>query len=375
MQLFRSKILRRVLLIASEHSSDLDGADLSSNVNESGKDELTGRIWISVDRLRNRTLNESISDILASGGFSANLENTLSTIDTLKFGVIAETNDSPDTPDCSIKIQNYFDVVSFELPTKSRAAGELLQLFYEETSAYEAEITKLSMNTSGKGSDRQGTVGKLKARIATLEAINSELTASQQQLLTQLDDALQNHASATRVIENQNLLPENLDLGVIKEVLIEENLVRASISGASQSFSLGLFNVIPSKGSSFLIYNSRNEIDQTCFVVSGSVGKFEQVAGEVLSARDDAIKIRDINRQMWSAKLLRKKESISYQRGDWVIIKEAAGIPCAVNKCPKGRAGDLLLNVQAAICTHQLSQVENYFPEQQRSETAENEVA
>jgi hypothetical protein len=365
-----------VLLIASEHSTTLDGADLASNVNESGKDELTGRIWISVDRLRNRSLNESIADILASGGFAANLENTLSTIDTLKFGIIAETIDSPDTPDCSIKIHNYFDVVSFELPSKSRATGELLQLFYEETSAYEAEITKLSLNASGKGSDRLETIGKLKSRIAALEASNRDLTSSQQELLTQLNDALQNHASATKVIENQNLLPANLDLGVIKEVLVEENLVRASISGASQSFSLGLFNVIPSKGSSFLIYNSHSEMDQTCFVVSGSVGKFEQVAAEVLSARDDAIKIRDINRQMWSAKLRKKKDSITFQRGDWVIIKEAAGIPCAVNKCPKGRAGDLLLNVQTAICTHQLSQVENYFPEQLPHETAtENEVA
>ncbi len=312
----------------SAECPDITGASPVNGTNELGAEDDASTIYATFDRIRFKSLFDSVNEILVAHGFVTNIENVLAALDYFKFGIRAEIHASSSTLG-SVRIRNFSDCIQFKLPEKRRS-GPILKLFYEEVGAYEAEILRLSGSAEKKPAEKDQEIRGLRQQVERLRAENEELAKTKEELVSLIQELEHYRSRASKTIEEQNLLPPNIKAGKIREINIEENRVVVKTGRASMVLSLGSLNSFPSIGSGCLVVQKVNKEPDFGIVFGEECEPFQQVVGTVLSVDGSLVKVRDQRRKTWTAEY-REKANTAVRPGDRVLLRIIKGMPISIS--------------------------------------------
>lgn len=311
--------LERVLSAAGQ--CDLSRAVFSEELSAVKMDDSNGEFAATVDKLRFRQVVEVVTTLLKANGYTVNLENMLACLDEFSLGLwvkLVPRSVHRATP----VAKSYAPCIRLRLPAKERV-GSLLEAFYGEIEAYEAEIARLQALAYGKGDDNsEASPASLRRELQQAKQENQGLQGKISELAATVSQLQRSHADAARALAAQNLLPANVRMAIVRAVDFNTRHVALRAGRASLEVPLANFVAIPVVG-------------QHCFVTTHSKhvhGVFlfdhpglapECRLGHVLHVAAETCKLRDDGRRTWLFEAQNPTERalvLSLHRGDRLIV-------------------------------------------------------
>lgn len=309
--------------IAEATHIDTAKATVSIDLSHVGFDEETKTFEASCDKIVFKSLGEMIGTVLLANGFKVNLENLLSCLDQLKFGVRARLT-ARDVEETKPSPKMILPALQFGMPQKARI-GEWLGQFYKEISIYEAKITELQNTLAGKNTDKEESPAQLRKEIQRLKAENQDLQERTAELARKLLDAQRSQAHFSRALESQNLLPDNMRLGVVREILWDDRQLTVRSGRKSWQVPFGVVQQLPREDDPCLVYTEDAQV-KGFFIYGRQVEPLMNRGAQVLAKHEDAIKLRDDLRREWMIRPANDDERRSFSaltRGEQVLMSFA----------------------------------------------------
>ncbi len=343
------------LFIAAD-DCDLERAVLSPGLSSSSMDSEKNIFHATIDRLLFSKPTDMVQTVLEANGFVPNLENIISALDQMAVGIRGKI--APRHSDGAMKqVRTYWPCLSFKMPVKGRI-GPLLKKFYSEIDAYEAEIERLRAQRSGdKSSQQDTTISELHAALTALKAENVQMQRQLESMSRELSASQTNAARVEKAMVSGNLLPEDLRLAVVKEVLPAARLVSLKSNRKLFSISMSLLAAVPAVGDHCLVH-VKDGTPRGVFLFENLGMPFRRELATVMCVEAGAIKIRLRNRRRQIIEARNETEEAIFRglrRDAPIILRFFADQIVGMETCENsdaGVAGDL---VQEQIAAMQIS--------------------
>lgn len=307
------------LVITDRESIELDKGHVSDRLATIEFDEKKQEFWAGIEKVLFESPYEIIEKVLKANGYAFNLENILAAIDSFKICVKASGSKGVDEEPFIPKI--YTHGIHFKMPNKN-TKGELLDKFYDEIHAYEAELARLQQFDQETDDEKAKSQDKLIQENRQLRQMNDRLAGKVDELTQALIQVKQMQAASSQAFANAEKLPVTVRTGKVKNVSIMDRSI--SIKTESHTFTVSMFvtDRIPNIGDSALINVIDGNVKSAYFYESEQRGYTTQT-GLVLNKDESHLKIQKADR---SEALLHSKTSHEQEvtatliRGDRLLL-------------------------------------------------------
>jgi hypothetical protein len=343
------------LLFTVADECDLTRGVMTTAISSSEMDQNTDTFHATVDRTLFKKPVDIVLTVLEANGYVLNLENILSCLDQLVIGI--KTRVSPRQIEAAgNQIRNYMPSVIFKMPTKGRI-GPLLQKFYQEIEAYEAEVERLQVQSSGKNvGEKEHSKSELRDEIKALRAANRDQKAQLEQLSKSLNDSRTSAAQVERAMVSGNFLPNEIRPATVREILPAERSVAFRTGRKTFHIPMSALSAVPPAGEQCLVH-FREGLPRSAFLFESPGIPFQKQFATVLNVESDLIKIRLNNRQrlVLEAKNDTERDAISgIRRGDQIILKIFQRQIVGFEKCATVPENAISDKVQEQIARRQI---------------------
>lgn len=294
--------LRNEKILDDEDQVDLGKASLSLELSSTGFDEETQEFHVSMDRALFNNPVAIISTVLEANGFILNIENILAALDQLKFAPLVKSG----SRGSSSTIKYYLPCLKFQLPSKGQV-GPTLKRFYEEIQHYELAINELQQQEKApvKG---QRKSEQHKEQIMKLEEENKLLKQEVSDLKLLLNRAVKSEATANKALASQNLLPNDIRLGIVRELNIEDRQILLKSGRTSISVPMALSPILPNVKDKCLVHYDKGNVIG-CFFYETTGILLKPILSQILAKDSQVCKVRDINRRTWCITIKNEEEA------------------------------------------------------------------
>ena len=280
-------------------------ASLNLSLSSTGFDEDTQEFHVSLDRALFKDPVTIISTVLEANGFSINLENILACLDQLKVGVLAKLNARGNQPYPIAKA--YLPCFYFKLPSKNQV-GFTLKRFYQEIEHYELAISELQEQSQQPIRRKPKPKESESEKLIALEEENKLLKKEVEDLKIVLSRAVKSEASATQALASQNLLPNNIRLGVVRELNIEDRQIILKSGRKTISISMAMSNILPNIEDKCLVHYVDGS-PKACFFYESTGIALRPILSKIIAMDSQIIKVRDLNRRTWCIPIRNEEEA------------------------------------------------------------------
>ncbi len=289
-------------ILETEDQADLGKASLSLQLSSTGFDEERQEFHVSLDRALFKDPVTIISTVLEANGYVLNLENILASLDQFKFVPLAKVNQRSPHP----VAKSYLPCIKFQLPSKSQV-GPTLRRFYDEIQHYEVAINELQQqNTAPLRQSRRPDSHK--EQVMKLEEENKVLKKEIDDLKLMLSRAVKSEATANKALASQNLLPNNIRLGIVRELIIEDRQILLKSGRTSIIVPMALSQVLPNVKDKCLVHYEKG-IAIGCFFYETNGIVLKPVLSQIIVMDSQVCKVRDINRRTWCIVIKNEEEA------------------------------------------------------------------
>ncbi len=342
-------------ILVHDDRVDLSRANYSPELSSTNLDAETQSFHVTIDRVSFKKPVDIVTTVLNAHGFAINLENILSSLDQFVLGVkVKMPEKSPQ--EGRVLVRNFLPCVHLTMPNKSKV-GTLLKLFYAEIQGYEQEIARLQDGELKKDGEKVKSREQLQKEIEKLSIENSRLQSKVTDLTNQLTEALKFQANANRALASQNIIPPQLRLAQVRDIIFSERSVLLRAGRTNISLPMALLEALPKPGDTCLL----NVVDGTAlgafFYESRGVPFLKDMA-EVLSVSSEACKVRDSQRKQHILRAQNETEKelfSSLKRGQKIILYRAEDLIIKVDGVGSTRPQEFTREVQELIALFQIA--------------------
>lgn len=343
-------------IVTEDEKVDLSRASYSPDLSSTDLDAETASFHVTLDRVLFKKPVDVAITVLNAHGYAINLENILSCLDQLVLGAKVKVPERGGDEGRAL-VKNFLPCVQMTLPSKSKI-GVLLKHFYAEIQGYEAEIARLQDGELKKDGDKQKSREQLMREIEKLSAENSRLQTKLDDASAQLSEALRFQANANRALASQNIIPPQLRLAQVRELIFAERAVLLRSGRTNISLPMALLEGLPKQGESCLV----NVVDGTAlgaFFYESKGQAFQKDWADVLLARPEVCKIRDSQRRQHILKAQNELESELFRqlkRGQKLVLYKAGDVIIRVEGMAVARPEQFIREMREAIAVFQIAQ-------------------
>ncbi|MGH8224086.1 MAG: hypothetical protein ACREQZ_14050 [Woeseiaceae bacterium] len=325
MAIFETGKLR---VISDKGEADLSKASISKALSVAGYDNDGKFFYVTIDKVLFSDPADTIKTVLDAHGFVANLENILACLDTFVFGVYARTS-ARGNPDASTgKITEYFPCIRFELPQKNKI-GNILQSFYDEIARHESKATG-DRNVPWLPDPAVKTVKDLRAEIDELKKNNKELQEHVSALTLQLSREQRSLSRASRALDSQRVLPDNVRICRVERVDLKRRVVKVSSHRKAFDVPTHMLDRVPeSQARCLTIFAEEEDVPIGIIFLDGQeASNIERRIAELLHVEGSSFKARDSRRNEFQVKAVNGMEAdtiSTLSRGMNVMVSVSEG--------------------------------------------------
>jgi hypothetical protein len=280
-------------IFTAPNEIDVAEASISADLSKVWSDDEHGSIAISMDRIVFDDLTEVASRYLEPNGFSLNLENILSVIDSMRIGVFASlTSKSGELQ----KAKMVMPMLFMQLP-KHKSVGKVLKKFYEEVTRYESELTRLqdAELRAQKNADLAIKDDNARKIVENLRIENLSLRSDLERLQKKLLD-FENFIKSNATPAYNNEMPTGTRQCVVRSVRVQEGIVLLKAGESQFTFPLKLLDGTPEVGSKALaVYEGG--VPRHVWIYSPRPHPFNPKFAQVMSVDSNKVKIKFANRR------------------------------------------------------------------------------
>ena len=318
----------KLKVISEKGEADLSKASISKDLSAVGYDTDGKFFYVTMDKVLFSDPAGTIRTVLDAHGFVSNLENTLACLDTFVFGAYARTSAKGSADGSAGKVHEYFPCIRFELPQKNKI-GAILQSFYDEIAKYESKATG-DKSLSWLPDPGAKAFKDLKAEVAELRTINKELQEQVSSLTLQLSREQRSLSRASRALDSQRVLPDNVRICKVERVDLKRRTVRVSCQRKTFDVPTHLLDRVPeSQARCLTIFESGEGVPVGMIFLDGQeAGNIERRVAELLYVEGDSFKARDSKRNEFQVKAVNGMEADTIRvlsRGMKVMVSISEG--------------------------------------------------
>jgi len=319
---------RELQIISEEARADLSGASFNKNLSAVDFDEVDKYFYITIDRVLFSSPITTIKRVLEAHNFVANLENTLSCLDSFVFSVRASCAAGAEEDTAAAKVSEYLPCLRFELPQKNKV-GPVLQSFYNE-------ISKYNLNSD----DSKKPVIEHTPKVETNKDLGEELeqmkkmVTEQEQKINALTAQLSREqkllSRASRALDSQRLLPDNAKLCRVDSIDFKRRIVSIKADRKTLEMPTHLLNRVPQlKARCLITFDSMTGLPVgILFFDNEELGNIQRRTAKLLYVEGNSFKARDSARNIVQIKALNETEEATIatlKRGMEVLLSVADG--------------------------------------------------
>ena len=216
---------------------DITNASLDSSLSKVWSDEVTGELSVSMERILFDSLLDIAARYLEPHGFALNLENLLSTVDSMRLSVFADIS-SKKASDGRAIAKKLMPGLYLHLPRK-KSVGPLLQRFYDEVGRYESELARLQEIESKSKKIMNAAIRDDSGRQA-VEILRIENAALRDELV-HMSKRLSMAEAAMRAVpvpSGDNQMPNGVRSCIIRSIRLSEGTIL--VKSGDQQFTVAL---------------------------------------------------------------------------------------------------------------------------------------
>lgn len=343
-------------IVVDDDKVELSRAAYSPELSSTDLDGETGTFHVTLDRILFKKPVDVAITVLNAHGYAINLENILSCLDQFVLGAKVKAPERSDGEGRAL-VKNFLPCAHFTLPNKSKI-GNLLKLFYSEIQGYEQEIARLQDGELKKDGEKQKSREQLMREIERLSGENTRLQTKLNDLSSQLTEALRFQANANRALASQNIIPPQLRLAQVRELIFAERSVLLRSGRTNISLPMALLETLPKQGESCLV----NIVDGTAlgaFFYESKGQPFEKDWADILVAKPEVCKVRDSQRRQHVLRAQNEAETELFRqlkRGQKVCLYRAAEVIIRIEAMNAARPEIFTREMREAIALFQISQ-------------------
>lgn len=347
----------KLRVISGKEEADLSRASINKAISDVGYDNDGKFFYITVDKVLFSDPVSTIKTVLDAHGFVPNLENTLACLDTFVFGVYARTFDKARPDASTAKVNEYFPCIRFELPQKNKVGG-VLQSFYDE-------IARYASKAAGGGTPHwlpdpeTKKLKDLKAEVAELKKMNDDLEEQVSALTLQLSREQKSLSRASRALDSQRVLPENVRICKVEHVDLKRRTVKVSCRRKAFDVPTHMLDRVPElHARCLIIFEDGEDLPTGMIFLDGQErGDIERRVAELLYVEGDSFKARDSRRNEFQVKAVNAVEAGTINmlsRGMKVMMSVSEGYVVRFAVLGAARPGDFTNPVHEQFIVHDI---------------------
>jgi hypothetical protein len=347
----------KLRVISGKGEADLSRATINKALSAVGYDNEGKFFYITMDKVLFSDPASTIKTVLDAHGFVSNLENTLACLDTFVFGVYARTPDKG-SPDASTsKVNEYFPCIRFELPQKNKV-GNILQNFYDEIAKYALKTTR-GKNVPWLPDPDVKALKDLKAEVAELKKNNNDLQEQVSALTLQLSREQKSLSRASRALDSQRVLPDNVRICKVERVDLKRRTVKLSSYRRAFDVPTHMLDRVPELQARCLtIFEEGEDVPTGMIFLDGQeAGNIERRIAELLYVQGDSFKARDSKRNEFQVKAVNAMEADTIKmlsRGMKVMMSVSEGYVVRFSVLGATHPGEFTNHIHERFIVHDI---------------------
>lgn len=297
----------KLRVISGKGEADLSRASVNKALSAVGYDNTGKFFYITMDKVLFSDPASTIKTVLEAHGFVSNLENTLACLDTFVFGVYARTSGKGSQDSATGRVNEYFPCIRFELPQKNKV-GNILQSFYDEIAKYTPATADRRLSRLPDPDVK--TLKDLKAEVAELKKDNKDLQEQVSALTLQLSREQKSLSRASRALDSQRVLPDNVRICKVERVDLKRRTVKVSCYRKAFDVPTHLLDRVPEfQARCLTIFEEDKDVPVgIVFLDSQEAGNVERRVAELLYVEGESFKARDSRRNEFQIKAVNAME-------------------------------------------------------------------
>ncbi|WP_308366249.1 MULTISPECIES: hypothetical protein [unclassified Microbulbifer] len=330
-------------VIAEKGEAEFSKASLNKDLSIASYDQDGKFFYVTMDKVLFDDPVSTIKTVLDAHGFVPNLENILACLDSFAFAAYAKTTAS--RAGSALKVSEYNACIRFELPQKNRI-GAILQSFYDEISKYESQ----SGNETWRPDPELKKLKDLKSEAAELKRKNKELQEQVSALTLQLNREQKSLSRASRALDSQKVLPDNVRICKVEQVDLKRRTVKLSSQRKEFDVPTHLLDRVPRfQARCLAIFDEEQDVPLgIIFLDNREASDVERRTAELLYVEGDAFKARDSRRNELQVKAVNDLEADtikSLRRGMKVLVSMSEGHVVHFSVLSELQPGDFIVRV------------------------------
>lgn len=311
-------------VIAEKGEAEFSKASLNKDLSAAGYDQDGKFFYVTMDKVLFDNPVSTIKTVLDAHGFVPNLENILACLDSFAFAAYAKT--AAGRSGSALKVGEYTPCIRFELPQRNRI-GEILQSFYDEISKYESQS---GAKETWRPDPELKKLKDLKKETAELKQKNKELQDQVSALTLQLNREQKSLSRASRALDAQKALPDNVRICKVEQVDLKRRTVKLSSQRKEFDVPTHLMDRVPEfQARCLAIFDEERDVPLGIIFLDNRVASdVERRTAELLYVEGDAFKARDSRRNELQVRAVNDLEADTIKglrRGMKVLVSMSDG--------------------------------------------------
>ena len=348
----------KLKVISARGETDFSRASLNDSLSAVDFDKENKFFYITIDKVLFADPVSTIRTVLDAHGYTANLENILSCLDSFVFAAHARLPSGDASGEGVARVNDYLPCVRFELPQRNKI-GPLLQSFYDEIARFEEGIDSDKAAPWSQDPD----VYRLKALKAELEELKAEQRELQEQvsvLTQQLSREQKSLSRASKALDSQGLLPDNAKIGRVEKIELKRRRVQVKCQRQVIELPTHMLDRVPEYQARCLIALDETGEKPTGVVFFGNeqLADLENRTAELLYVDGDSFKARDSHRNEFQIKAVNELEAATIatlRRGTQVVLSLADGFVVRFALLGATLAGNFVHRVEEQFIVHDIA--------------------
>ena len=314
------------------------------------------QFWASVDQVLFNRPVDIVKTVLEANGYRINLENFLGALETMSLAVKGKVGSRLDEQGLPL-VKTYSAGLTFDLPRQSKV-GDLLNLFYSELSSYGVQLASAQPPPPQSAT---ADIWKLQEELDQTRQRCAELRSMNAQLADRLQTATAVANRQVRSSEQTSVLPEDLQVGIVKSVTVARRSAQVVVDGRTVSTDLARTIKLPVKGDRCLVQRLASG-SETVYFLDEAGSRYDQSVATVLAIQDQKIKVRDDQRSVYfvEAQNVAERQTIgNLNRGNEILIKIHEGSLISFAKLHKRSKFEYHWQIQSKELVRQLEDQES----------------
>ena len=348
----------KMKVISVRGETDFSRASLNDSLSAVDFDQENKFFYVTIDKVLFTDPVSTIKNVLDAHGYTANLENILSCLDSFVFAAHARVPSADADGEGVARVNDYLPCLRFELPQRNKV-GSLLQSFYDEIARFEARLgdDKAIPWTPDPDLHR---LRALKAELEELKEENRDLQEQVSVLTRQLSREQKSLSRASRALDSQRMLPDNARIGRVDKVDLKRRKVLVKCQRQVIEIPTHMLDRVPEYQARCLVTVDDSGSLPTGVVFFGGeeLADLENRTAELLYVDGDCFKARDSHRNEFQIKAVNELEAATIgnlRRGMRVVLSLADGFVVRFAVLGATLAGDFIHRVEEQFIVHDIA--------------------